>query len=110
VIAQDPGSDERVPINSRVTIDVSKPPETVEVPGVRGRTEQEAIAILEADGFEADVRTVTADDPDNEGRVIRQSPGAGSEEEEGSTVTIFVGVADEPNPDDDNPNEEPPSG
>jgi serine/threonine-protein kinase len=102
VTGQDPASGEKVPRGSRVTITVSKGRETVEVPDVEGRTVDEATAILEADGFDVQQRTVNAKDESELDRVVRQSPDGGSEVEKGSRVTIFYGIEKPPGGENDN--------
>jgi eukaryotic-like serine/threonine-protein kinase len=67
-------------------------PEQVRVPTVLNppRTQDEATRILEAAGFEVAVRTFPNCAPAN--TVTEQSPPAGSEADEGSTVTISVSI------------------
>lgn len=89
VISQDPPGGQEVAPESTVTIVVSSGESTVPVPEVAGRSESEATAILSDAGFNVE----RADEGSNdvpEGTVIRSQPGAGSEVEPGSTVTIFV--------------------
>ena len=68
-------------------------PENVRVPAVTGDTEPVARTILEGRGFEVSVRELPACAP--AGTVTEQSPLAGSEAEEGSTVglTTSLGLA-----------------
>ena len=58
------------------------------MPTVIGKDQAEAEAILEDAGFEVAVKSVPSDAP--EGTVLEQDPPAGSEVDEGSTVTISV--------------------
>lgn len=62
--------------------------EQVRVPKVIGMTEEEAIEVLEEDGFEVEVET--APNRRAEGKVFAQDPEAREEADEGSTVTISV--------------------
>ena len=70
-----------------------------EVPNVGGDDEAEAVATLEAAGFEVDVREEAAP-PEQEGTVVRQRP-SGGRRPRGSTVTIWIGVPEEEQPPDD---------
>ena len=99
VTGQNPAAGTEVDKGTRVTISVSKGREEEEVPNVEGDDEAEAIATLEAAGFEVDVREEAAP-PEQEGTVIRQRP-SGGRHPRGSTVTIWVGVAEEEQPPDD---------
>ena len=58
------------------------------VPALEGRTVDDAIARLDEANLDSDVVTEESDQP--EGRVFAQSPTAGTEVDEGSTVTIRV--------------------
>jgi serine/threonine-protein kinase len=82
VISQDPagGTAKR---NSVVTLVVSSGPAVVEVPDVRGLSIDDAQQKLEDAGFRVKVRSLRI------GNVIAQSPKAGSERKQGSTVTIY---------------------
>jgi beta-lactam-binding protein with PASTA domain len=67
---------------------------------VRDETEDAARAELEAAGFEVDVLEEPAP-AEKEGLVVRQSPSSGKRPK-GSTVRIWIGVAEEePEPPDD---------
>jgi serine/threonine-protein kinase len=70
-------------------------PDTVTVPGVIGQSESRATSSIEGAGLSASVSEQTTDDQSQDGVVIDQSPGAGSELEEGGTVTIVVGRFEE---------------
>jgi serine/threonine-protein kinase len=63
-------------------------PDSVLVPTVIGKMQPSAQAILEDAGFEVAVKSVPSDSP--RGTVLEQDPPAGSEADEGSTVTISV--------------------
>ena len=58
------------------------------VPAVEGRTLDQAVEEIEDAGLDSDIVTEANDAP--EGTVFRQSPTAGTEVDEGSTVTIDV--------------------
>jgi serine/threonine-protein kinase len=62
--------------------------ETVEVPNLVGRSEETALALLQDRNLVPDRRQEPSSEP--LGRVIRQSPEAGTEVAEGSSVTFVV--------------------
>jgi serine/threonine-protein kinase len=108
VTGQDPGEGTDVDEGTRVTISVSKGTDEVRVPNVEGDDEAEAKSTLESDGFRVVVRNQPGP-PEDEGTVVRQQP-SGGRAPEGSTVTIWVGVAEEeeePPPDDTDPDATP---
>ncbi|HWH32295.1 MAG TPA: Stk1 family PASTA domain-containing Ser/Thr kinase [Egibacteraceae bacterium] len=104
IIRSDPEAGETVEAGTPVDIYVSSGPATFEVPSVVNMREAEAIRTLENACDEPPcVRVVTSrefSDSVEEGRVIRQTPEAGSDVEPGSTVTIVVsrGPEEEPTP------------
>lgn len=96
VTGQNPGEGTTVDKGSRVTINVSKGPEQVEVPNVEGESAADARGILEAEGFRVREREQPGP-PEEVGLVVRQSP-SGGDRPKGSTVTIYVGVAEDAEP------------
>ncbi|GAA2070658.1 Stk1 family PASTA domain-containing Ser/Thr kinase [Aeromicrobium halocynthiae] len=84
VISQDPDGGTGVR-GDTITLVVSRGPEQVDVPDVRGETEERATEILEEAGFEVRVRNVLPGDT-----VLAQTPDAGETQRVGSRVTIFV--------------------
>ena len=99
VIEQTPASGQEVEEGSSVTIFVSNG-EVREVPDVTGSPQSEAEADLDDAGFGVNVRTRSTDQPDEEGIVLSQSPRGGVERREGATVTITVGEAAPPVPEE----------
>ena len=91
VIRTDPANGESAPKGATVTIFVSSGPEDVTVPDVVGKTEADAKAVLTGAGFTVNVVNQPVLDPDQDGRVIDQSPNSGASRPKGSTVTITVG-------------------
>jgi eukaryotic-like serine/threonine-protein kinase len=91
VVGSDPEAGEEVREGSTVIIYVSRG-NLVEIPDVAGQTATTARANLEARGFS--VQEIAASDPaetpDQVGTVAGQSPAAGEEREQGSTVEIFI--------------------
>jgi beta-lactam-binding protein with PASTA domain/tRNA A-37 threonylcarbamoyl transferase component Bud32 len=94
VITSDPAPDTRVDRGSAVDLVVSTGPSAVPVPDVRGRTEEEAVDILENAGFSVNVVDAPSDTVP-EGKVIAQDPEQESEAEPGATVTISVSTGPE---------------
>ncbi|HKN81580.1 MAG TPA: PASTA domain-containing protein, partial [Actinomycetota bacterium] len=103
VIAQDPGGGSRLIQTGTVTITVAKgapepspAPDLAPVPNVVGMQRGAAEAAIRQAGFVASVSDAEECDPDDPacdyrpGVVWSQSPDAGAQQEQGSTVTIFV--------------------
>jgi eukaryotic-like serine/threonine-protein kinase len=91
VIDQNPASGQSAPAGTTVTLSVSKGPVESQVPDVSSQAEDDAVATLEAAGFEVDVQREGTDDPALDGFVLQQDPAGGSRAPKGSTVTIVVG-------------------
>ncbi len=85
VIRQDPVAGEEAPRDSTVTVVVSKGPDVVEVPDVRGEDIEDAVRRLEAAGFDVDVVGFRFDRP-----VKRQDPSPGMVVRRGETVTLYL--------------------
>jgi serine/threonine-protein kinase len=84
----------KAPAGSTVDILVSTGAQQVTVPSVKGKTEADATAALQAVGLqvEPDLTTLPPGDP-NVGRVIDVDPKAGTQVDPGTVVTITVGAA-----------------
>jgi eukaryotic-like serine/threonine-protein kinase len=93
VVNQDPKSGERVDEGTEVEVRVSKGVRQVGVPDVLGQSESSARSELEAAGFEVAVTEAPSDTA--EGLVASQTPSAGTEAPQGSTVTITVSTGPE---------------
>jgi beta-lactam-binding protein with PASTA domain len=94
VVAQRPQAGATVRRGSEVRLNVSEGPSPAAratVPDVIGLTEEEAVADLEAAGFEVEVFEEDTPDQAEEGLVIRQEPEAGSRAPRGALITIYVG-------------------
>ncbi len=89
VLRQSPAAGEKVNKGATVTYYLSAGKEKTPIPDVVGSLEGNAIATLNNAGFEVTV-DYQASSEVAEGVVIRQSPGAGEEAPEGSTVNIVV--------------------
>ncbi len=92
VLAQSPTGGAKATRGTVVTLDVSTgEPKAASVPDVVGMQQHEAEVALQSAGFGVHiVREVVADEGQNR-VVLRQSPRAGQEVEDGSSVTITVG-------------------
>ncbi len=89
VIEQDPPAGKHIPKDATITLIVSAGEETVVVPDLVGKTEQEAVLLLEAASLkmkkvEEFSSTVEA------GHVIRQTPSPGTEVKRDSSVTVVI--------------------
>jgi serine/threonine-protein kinase len=91
VIRTDPAGGTQAPKGSTVQLVISSGTEQVRVPSVVGLTQSEATAVLQDAGFQVATQDVTTLDATKVGRVISQSPSAGTRAGKGSTVTITIG-------------------
>ena len=91
VLSQDPEDGENVNKGSKVKLVVSKGSAIVkvEVPSLVGKNEQEAKALLAEADLKANIIN-DEDDSKNDGVVLRQSKEAGTQVQEGTTITITV--------------------
>jgi penicillin-binding protein 1A len=101
VVAQAPKGGATVTLGSAVTISISDgkgqpPPVMNEVPNVVELSEDKARDTLEDAGFNVNVKEQCTVDDEKDGRVLEQAPPGGSNAEEGSTVTIWVGKVEDP--------------
>ena len=93
VVETRPVAGEQVPEGTRVTVFFSDGPE--KVPSVVGMTQEQAEQALKQAGFKAFV-TTSSDTDEPKGTVINQNPEGGSEQPEGTSVTIVVSTFEEP--------------
>ena len=93
VVEVRPEVGEQVTEGSRVTVGVSDGPE--KVPNVVGMTQDEAEQTLKQAGFKV-FATTSSDTTEPKDTVIAQSPEGGSEQPEGTSVTIVVSTFEEP--------------
>jgi eukaryotic-like serine/threonine-protein kinase len=92
VISQSPAGGTQVERGETVTITVSTGRPQAEVPDVVGDTEERAASRLNSAGLTPVRQERTVTDPSQDGVVIEQRPGAGTQVDEGSQVVIVVGV------------------
>ncbi|MFF9777644.1 Stk1 family PASTA domain-containing Ser/Thr kinase [Streptomyces sp. NPDC013978] len=90
VIGTDPAPGERIRDNDTVTVTISKGPQTVKVPDLKGTPLAEAKTRLKDDGLEPGVVTREFSDEVLRGQVIGTRPGAGTEISSGAAVRIVV--------------------
>lgn len=95
--SQDPGEGERVKKNSTVTVVISsgEAAEKVQVPNVVDRSEAEAEELLQDAGLKVSHGEAQYSDSIAEGNVISSDPAAGTEVDEGTSVTIVVSLGKE---------------
>jgi eukaryotic-like serine/threonine-protein kinase len=91
VIRTDPPAGKSVPIDTRITIYVSRGAQTVSMPSKIGETKAAAKAELEADGFT--VSTLNRVDDANVGRVVDQNPAPNTQVAPNSNVVLTIGIA-----------------
>ena len=91
VVGQDPAAGSQQGKGSVITLQVSKGPQTSQVPDVTSQTEADARAPLQDAGFEIQVVEEIVTDESFDGLVLSQDPEGGTEAEQGTTVVIVVG-------------------
>ena len=90
VLAQVPSPDADLRRGTPVDLTVSKGPAPVEVPAVAGKTEEEAVRLIEEAGLEASVSSERVNSTDiPKGSVAAQNPASGLLER-GGTVTLTI--------------------
>jgi serine/threonine-protein kinase len=95
VIRTDPAPLEEVEPGTVVLVVVSRGPEPIEVPNLRGLLEDEARALLDDLGLELRVSdaTIPVPDPEDVGRIIEQVPEEGTLLSRGDSVAVTLGSA-----------------
>jgi eukaryotic-like serine/threonine-protein kinase len=93
VIHSEPGGGSTATKGSTVVLFVSRGPKLTKVPVLVGSQREAAVQRLRSRGLEAGISEEESSEP--KGRVIQQSPDAGSQVEPGSTVTIVVSSGEE---------------
>ncbi|GAA1472545.1 Stk1 family PASTA domain-containing Ser/Thr kinase [Corynebacterium felinum] len=98
VIRTNPAAGSSIQSGTTVTLFVSSGKEVTEVPDLTGKSTAEANNILNAAGLELDsVVREDSSDKVEEGKIMEQTPSAGSQVSKGSkvTITVSMGVAKE---------------
>lgn len=89
IISQSEEAGTKVDANTTIVVDVCGDGEKVEVPDVKGYTEEKAKSALEALGLSVDIKEV-ANEEVAAGKVISTSPAAGKKIDKSSVVTVVV--------------------
>ena len=95
VMSQLPAADSYQRLGTKIVLTVSKGIERVSVPNVVGSSSSSAVSALKSAGFNVKV-TEVYDKDSTKGKVISQSPEAGSSQKAGTTVTLNVSVGAKP--------------
>ena len=98
VIAQSPLSGNPVNKGSRVTLTISKGPNTAAVPNVTGQSQSDAEAAIKALGLNVQAKQKVVKDQTQDGLVVHQRPPTGTKLKKGRTVVIYVGKFQQPTP------------
>ena len=96
VIRSDPGQGAEVAPGSSVNLIVSSGPERVVVPSVQGVDESTARSQIENVGLAVQITDQQVATPGQDGIVLSQSPGSGTQVDPGTTVSLGVGRFREP--------------
>ncbi len=96
VVGQTPAAGTQQAKGSVITLQVSRGPQTSQVPDVTSLSEEDAAAQLSQSGFEVQAVEEIVDAEDLNGRVLSQDPEGGTEAEQGTTVVIVVGRFEPP--------------
>ncbi len=91
VLRQDPAAGTSADPGALVTLVVARAIPTVDVPDLTGSSGQEAADTLTAAGLEPRTSLQDVTDPSEDGVVIDQRPGAGTQVKQGAPVRIIVG-------------------
>ena len=91
IISQSPEAGDFVEPNTTIEVIISSGPAKIDIPNVKGMTEDAAVDKLEEAGFEVELKE-DYNDTVEAGKVISQSPGANSLGNKGDTVTITVSL------------------
>jgi beta-lactam-binding protein with PASTA domain len=98
VISQNPSGGTTLPSGSTVSLVIAKAPTTAKVPNVKGQTSAAATSALQSAGFTVSQSTLDTKKKNQDGVVISQSPGGGTNAKKGSSVTIVIGHYVAPTP------------
>ncbi len=92
---QDPLEGEKVASGTTINVVISNGRGSIDVPGVTGYTEEDAVERLEEEGFQVS-KNYSYSDTVEEGKVISQSPKQGELAKEGDTITLEISQGGEP--------------
>lgn len=89
ILSQDPEAGTELDKGSKVTVEVNVKPETVEVPSLEGKNQEQAEYFLSKAGLSIG-NTVNVDsDTVKEGLIVKQEPASGTQVAAGSKVTLY---------------------
>ena len=108
VLRQTPEGGTQADRGDEVTIVVAQEPEQVSVPNVEGLSQADAVAALRDAGLQPSVRERATEDEAEDGTVLEQRPGAGTDVDAGDSVILIVGTFEEPAEEPAPPAEAPP--
>jgi serine/threonine-protein kinase len=91
IFRQSVGEGEQAPQGSAIDVVVSDGPSPVNVPGLTGKSEEQATSLLQTAGFHVEIDEKYSDEVEA-GDVISQSPAKGTKLQPGQTVTIVVSL------------------
>ncbi|MEU1274448.1 Stk1 family PASTA domain-containing Ser/Thr kinase [Streptomyces sp. NPDC005799] len=95
ICSTDPTPGTKVKKNTTVNLVVSTGAPKVQVPGVVGKSLDEAQQLLEGDQYKFVVKTKTQESSEDPNTVLEQNPQLGAEVEKGSTITLTIAKAPE---------------
>ncbi|WEV46707.1 Stk1 family PASTA domain-containing Ser/Thr kinase [Bifidobacterium sp. ESL0690] len=88
---QNPSGNAKAPKGSTVKVWFSAGPQAGQVPDVKGKSVEEAKAVLRKAGFKVSPATQTEDSPDvAQGMVTRTDPASGSAADKGTSLMLYV--------------------
>ncbi|WP_432542561.1 Stk1 family PASTA domain-containing Ser/Thr kinase [Kineococcus sp. SYSU DK002] len=90
VVRTDPGVGQPVAVGGTVNVVVSSGPNAVQVPDVKGQTQEEARAALVAAGLQAGNVTTVDDASVGKGEVVSTDPAIGSSQPKGTSIGLNV--------------------
>ena len=86
----DPAEGSKVAKDAKITLTVAVPPDSVQVPDVTGKSQSEAVSILQGQGFQTDVQDFTEQTSRRAGSVEKTDPPGGQPAAQGSIVKVYV--------------------
>jgi len=98
VVTQDPPAGTKIDKGGTVTVTVAAGPETVAVPDIRFKTEQEAFNLLATAGLQIGTKTEVFDPTVPAGQVVRQNPGPGVVVNKQTAVDYDLSKGPQPTP------------
>ena len=96
VVTTNPGPGTEVAPDQTITLIISSGPDQVQVPGVQGLSEENARTMIESANLVMASNDEQISNPGQDGQVLTQSPGPGSQANPGDTVTVVIGRYREP--------------